>query len=243
MEPPVFLIGTYHKTGTVWMRDSAIAAAQALDWPLFEGADGFNGPGIYFDDHTAFPAPLLKAATGGFRLIRDPRDVVIAGEQVHRRGKEAWLLEPQDRYGGRSYRDALLATGSPHDALVFEMDGAAGDTIRAMVSHSDTAPLARARYETLADDASGVETRALLAAAGLIGSSLDAFLEAIAAHAPYAGGRVSLNQVRSGHIALWQGVFDQALGRAFQARFPDALERLGYEHDTAWLTHLPVDVL
>jgi len=131
----VILVGTYHKTGTVWMMKTFREIAGALDIPFTvkERDEAIEvRPGIYFDSHCLFTEAQLKAADGGFRMIRDPRDVIISGTFYHIKAAEDWLRKPQIRFDGLSYAEAISKEPADHARFVFEMKYVARRTIAGM---------------------------------------------------------------------------------------------------------------
>ncbi len=246
---PVRCIGTYHKTGTVWMsrvfRDVAeTIGAGFID--LREAGGSKISPHkntIYLDDHSQFPAAFLKQKVKGIRIIRDPRDVVISGAHYHAKSKEGWLHVGRPFFDGKTYAEMITGFDAMADRYLFEMDNVAADTISNMVdAKGDEAQrtfleknFRTVKYEKLIDDRELREFRKVCrylklpfkaAAPAFVNNSLFANKDAVSGHG------------RSGKKQQWKSVFDQKLGRAFADRHQHSLEVLGYEKDDSWVESL-----
>ena len=177
MQHDILLIGTYHKTGTVWMEQVFMHLCRRL-------AIAFTGtnlrrepieptPGIYLDDHSAFPESLLNAAHVGFRMIRDPRDVIISGAHYHARANEAWLHEIRTDGSGKSYQQILCGFDNLTDKLLFEMNNTAKATCREMVADKRRlADFLTVHYETWMTDTSMEHFAATLGKLGFQASEI-----------------------------------------------------------------------
>jgi hypothetical protein len=154
-----WVFATDHKTGTVWQMNMSRAFSQELgshvDWVSYrENPSVESTPDrdyvVFFERSYLCPQsrwpdhPHLR----GIRMVRDPRDVIISGAEYHARGIEAWLHEPDERFNGLSYSEALQALESRVDRLRFEMRNCATETIREMARLSDPRLLI-VRYEDL----------------------------------------------------------------------------------------------
>lgn len=245
---PIRCIGTYHKTGTVWMqrvfRD--VAAAIGSDFVDLREADAAAVPQkntIYLEDHAQFPAAFLTRKVRGFRIVRDPRDVVISGAHYHAKSKEAWLHEPKPFFDGKTYAEMINGFDAMADRYLFEMENVAADTIAGMTdAKGDKVQMQfleqnflTVKYEKLVEDEALVEFKKICRHLKLpIRKSAPAFL----AHSLFANKDAVGRHGRSGKKQQWKTVFDQKLGRAFADRHQRSLEILGYETDDSWIESL-----
>lgn len=244
MKHDVLLIGTYHKTGTVWMQRAFEPVAEALGLRyagthLDAGATVFPA-GIYHDDHARFSDAILATDHAGFRMVRDPRDVVISGAHYHVKSHEPWLHMPREGLDGRTYQQAILSLPSWPERYDFEMRHTAKKTTRKMVNDFVRVPyFLLVRYETWMTDASLADFTAILSALGFSTREVET-AAAIFQRVSLFGGREGADDhVRSGRVAQWRQVFTKALAEQFLEIYDDALIRLGYEENHDWVLALP----
>ena len=174
MQYPIVLAGTYHKTGTLWIHRVMRGTARALGIDYHMNFYQNNrldtkppAPSILFDDHALFPEQLAAYEVVGFRMIRDPRDVVISGAHYHLRSDEEWLHCPEDHLGGQSYSQAINASGGGQAQYCFEMQHTAADTIKQMTEPSEfVSTFQTVRYEDLMVDTDFSRFKALVKALG-----------------------------------------------------------------------------
>ena len=234
------IISTHHKSGTVWMAMTFRAIAGALGLPC-HGLSGKNARepvprSVCFvrDIHSQW-FDLDHRASGDrvLHVIRDPRDIVISAMHYHRKAPEKWLHRPDERFGGKSYQQALNDLSDDKARYIFEMDYGSAWTIRNMCAW----PYGRedcfeTKYETLLADGEAEFTRAVRHLGlrdGEVDTAVDAFLEnslASGSRHKRGGGHP---HIRSGAPEQWRAVYDDELRAAFMDRFPEALLRLGYE--------------
>jgi len=246
---PIRCIGTYHKTGTVWMSRVFRDVADAIDAEFVDLRET-GGPTtrpdkntLYLDDHSQFPSTFLRHRVRGIRIVRDPRDVVISGAHYHAKSAERWLHVGRPFFDGKTYAEMITSFDAMADRYLFEMDNVAADTISNMVDAKGDAAqrtfleknFRTMKYEKLIDDRQLREFRKVCrhlrlpfkkAAPAFIAHSLFANKDAVSGHG------------RSGKKQQWKSVFDQKLGRAFADRHQRALEVLGYEKDDSWVEGL-----
>jgi len=249
MEYSVICIGTYHKTGTVWMQGIFQAAAEQLgiafvgsDLSAYAEATAPVAAGIYFDDHCRVPTALQGSATRGFRLVRDPRDVVISGAHYHSKSTEPWLQRPIDRLGDRSYQQALIDQGDWLNRYAFEMEQTAAATTDHMVADIslESGSFRTVRYEDLiCPDGGEACFSNLLEFLGFDASETD-IVTGLYRQQSLAGGKsVDRRHARSGKSQQWKSVYSRALAQKFVDLHGDALLALGYEKNHRWLEALP----
>jgi hypothetical protein len=248
-------VGTYHKTGTVWMERVFRAFARRTGTrlikagPPLEADDEVSWPElndhrrvIALDMHsTRAPAVQRKSRFRGMRVVRDPRDQLISSTRYHLRGSEAWLHEPEDRFDGRTYHEVLHALPTWREQLLFDMHGSSKRNIDRMVRFDDSPSNVRTiTYEALMTGGLDEFSR-LFEFFGLRRFARRVALQCAAANSLFSNPALAADpHISSGAVAQWPGVFDRGLAESFLELHPTALERLGYEATNDWMASLPV---
>ena len=235
----VLLIGTHHKTGTVWMRELFETIAARLGGVLLRlgrhepvdlDACRRDSPlTVLFQDHALFGE--LRGAEGarGIHLVRDPRDVLISAANYHGWSHEPWLHEPRKKLRGQTYQQAIRALDFP-DSIRFEMQRSGKACIREMLSLERGDLFTDVRLEDLMLATRG-EAAAWFSSLGFVGKEVGQCVEAFVASRiePGAGSSIGLRQhVQNADCAQWCYLYDPALLLSFREQFGDAAERLGY---------------
>ena len=164
------LIGTHHKTGTVWLGSVFRVFAKLMNIEfynisksyidpdekknLFKHINEFNSKAIYFDHHSKFPdIPIKnKHLFKGIHIIRDPKDVLISGTLYHAWSEEKWLHIPQDKFNGMTYQEKINAFDNIEDKIEFEMNYSSKNTIKSMVNFKTKNIYLNIKFETLMID-------------------------------------------------------------------------------------------
>lgn len=242
---PLIVVCTHHKTGSVWMANifRALKRHEKLQLHAKSQAELPQTADIFLQDHSKVDLKALQArfpqrGVRAVHVIRDPRDVVISGGFYHVKTVEKWANNPKKEYGGKSYRQAISAQPTDHDKLVFEMDHAGGKTIREMLAwdYSLKDISFEARYEDLIVDRDLKVFTPMMQFLGFEGARLETALKFVRDLSLFGGaaGSDPADHIRSGEGRQWVNVFTPELKAAFKQRFPDALQRLGYESSTDW---------
>lgn len=239
-------VGTYHKTGTVWIKRVMRDLAKAIDVPFHENklrdqksAAGMPDAGIHMDDHCYFPDVDWKISPVGFRMIRDPRDVVISGAHYHTRSEESWLHVSREDLGGKSYQQAINAYDDIQDRYLFEMNHVGGHTIRCMAqANSFVSALESVRYENLMQDADFSQFRGLVASLGLEQREQEAAVKAFRKHSLVGDAKsTGKHGTSGGKLGRWKTAFSRKTAEIFADRYGEALVSLGYEQDNSWIEY------
>lgn len=226
---PYLFVGTHHKTGTVWLETVFKRFAQ-LSSTTFRNIRRDDlivrdrPREIAFDDHCAFEDFDLSKGRG-FRMIRDPRDVLISAMHYHRRSSEKWLHQP--RADGRTYQETINAF-SDEDALLFEIDESAGRAIAEMIRFDGGETVKTIHYEDYIDDSDMEKWFALLRWSGLRSADLILALQALYEESLFGLKRKG-GHIRSGSKRQWQDKLSDRVLARLEERFPAALKTLGYE--------------
>lgn len=244
MKHDVLLIGTYHKTGTVWLQRVFMDLAARLEIPFTESHSAPEGSempkGIYLDGHSRFSGALLTGHPAGFRMIRDPRDVVISGAHYHMKSEEAWLHEPLGVLGGHTYQQAIMAEPDAAARYIFEARQVANATTLDMVGDCDRlSGFVTVRYEDWMTDETMAGFAAVMAQMGLIDQECDLAKQVFHRWSLFGRGNKADAHARSGKVAQWRTVFTRPIAEAFLEVHGDALITLGYETDHDWVLALP----
>ncbi|PCI60935.1 MAG: hypothetical protein COB37_09020 [Kordiimonadales bacterium] len=248
MQNKAVLIGTYHKTGTVWMLGVFERALAELGLPFVrENIAAILSAGqsaVFFQDHCRFDRDLITAETRGFRMIRDPRDVVISAAHYHTKSDEKWLHVAREKFGNKTYHQAINAKEGWHEKYRFEMqpNWGSGSTIRKMVLDKvlECDAFRTVRYETMIDPVGGdVAFSELLKFLGFEAGEQAVIMARFKDNRLANIDAAAHSHVRSGKTAQWRTKYTKALAEDFIAIHGDALIALGYETDHAWADTLP----
>lgn len=247
-------IGTYHKTGTVWMRKTFESLTRRLGLNLYrmsrhqtkwkteadlkalyaghlaelraEGRCGF-----FFDSHSMFPADMDWSGFRGFRVVRDPRDVVLSAIGYHGRSGEKWLHVPKPEWGGMTYAQKINSIAGFDDKIRFELDNSAGRVVARMVAGCDL-DFETVRYEDLIADRDMVFWTGLMGRLGLDPAETEAARQAFWDNSLFgklAEADQAPRHVSDGGIAQWKRKLSAAQIGLIEARFGDQIAQLGYE--------------
>ena len=154
---PLILVGTHHKTGTVWMRRLFEGFCAVLGERLHSGRqqDLPRSAHVFLQNHSRFDVAALGRSYRGLHVIRDPRDVLISAARYHARASESWLHVRRLRFWGLTYQEVIRRKRSLHEAILFEMDHAGRNAICEMLVWDRTrAEFCTAKYEDLIEDQS-----------------------------------------------------------------------------------------
>lgn len=245
MKHDTLLVGTYHKTGTVWLQRVFIDVAEKLAVPFAEGHNAQNEDqqftGIFMDGHCRFSDSLLEGEHVGFRMIRDPRDVVISGAHYHMKSEETWLHDPLPALGGQTYQQAILAEPDTAARYIFEARQVANATTRDMVRDCERlGEFVTVRYESwMADETMSGFTN-VMGKMGLTADECDVAKQAFYRWSLFGRGNKVDDHARSGKVAQWRTVFTRPIADAFLEVHGDALIALGYEPNHDWVLALPI---
>lgn len=244
MKHDLFLIGSYHKTGTVWLQRVFSDAAQRMGFDFIENSRESTGQkpksGFYADHHCRFSDDIIGANHVGFRMIRDPRDVVVSGAHYHMKSDETWLHEPLSALGGKTYAEAINAQPDMQARYIFEAQQVANATTREMVADAERLPsLSTVRYEDWIVDETMQNFTGVMRCLGLDEQECTLARQAFYRWSLFGkGGNVDAH-ARSGKTQQWRSVFTRAVGDAFLEVHGDALIALGYEQNHDWVSALP----
>jgi len=250
--PAVLVHGAHHKVGTVWFQRvlSTVAGFYGLRFTEVPESDGAPGraiiPGrdidlVVYDRANDFrPQDFAGRDCRASHLIRDPRDIVVSGYHYHLRTAEAWVLEPQERYGGLSYQ-AFLHSVDEHDGLLAEIERCARSTLADMDRWTYSRPgILELRYEDAVRDEVATFSR-LFRFYGFDDAAVAQGLRIVDGFSRRGGSPAGDTDphVRSGQPGEWRRVFGGDHVDLFKELTGDLVVRLGYEEEPNWSTTDP----
>jgi hypothetical protein len=252
------LVGTHHKTGTVWMASVFREISQKLAVPyldlnnvgvpwraaaerrevLRDFVSRAPGKVIVFEAHSHFPDlaaidPQYRAHFRGLHMIRDPRDVAISAASYHAMAPEPWLHVPQAKFGGLSYQEKNKSFPSVKEKILFELDNANRRIVRQMVTFENQDVFRDVKYEDMIEDIKLTAWQEILSYLGFEESEMTTVLEAVWDNSLFGGKQSHGAHIMSGATEQWRHVFDADLLTEYTNRFGAELVKLGYPPATA----------
>lgn len=194
-------------------------------------------PGVFFDYHSAIPdLSACKASRGarGIHLVRDPRDMLISAVRYHLKSTEAWLDEPDAKWGGRSFRQKLSSYPQYTDQLRFEMDTHMGRTIRNMAEFDTQGVFRNVRYEDLIVDEDMMRFHELCLWLGLTGLEIIRALRVYWGCSVFGQLRTAAQSGSHGHIVnsaarQWETALSPGALDSIQRELGSQIAALGYD--------------
>ena len=230
------LLGTHHKTGTVWMASVFGSVSKKTGLNFYKGGKE-NLPerfDIWHEDHSRFGNYLSNDDYQGLHIIRDPRDVIVSACFYHQKSDEPLLHVPRDEFGGLTYQQKLCSLGNIDEQLLFEMKYSAGANIRDMVEWDYSNPnFMNIKYEDLLADTHLLLFHRIFSFLGFPAEALPVALRAAYDNSLFSG-KVFSAHVQSGQTARWKRYFKPVHKERFHELFGDTLIKLGYEASSDW---------
>jgi len=236
--PWKILVGTHHKTGTVWLnsvfRNICIShqlkyRESDLDTPEDDQYD------VLFHNASKFDNTTLSQLFRGIHVIRDPRDIIVSGCFYHLRSDEAWLFTPQHYLNGRTYKDTICQLENLDEQLLFEMENHGTWTISQICSWNYKNPsFFEVKYEELIEDSTLLIFRDIFLFLGFPRSSLPNLLSIAYQNSIFSLNYQNSQHIRSGKPNDWKQYFKPRHKEKFLELFGNVLIDLGYEKDNSW---------
>jgi Sulfotransferase domain len=231
------LVGTHHKTGTVWLKSIFRTICSEYSLHYFEGEqpDAPAQCDVFFQDHSRFELDLFESPIRGLHIIRDPRDIIVSGCFYHQKSKEQWLHKPRKALLGRTYHETISSAKTLEDKIFFEMEHAGRVTIEEITRWDYTSPsFCELKYEDLIRDTDLMVFHKAFSFLGFPGSILPGALAIAFSKSLFSNQPSASNHIRSGEVAQWEQYFTRSHKERFLELFGDVLIRLGYENNNDW---------
>lgn len=246
MSPPLnhkVLVGTHHKTGTVWMMNifRKIAEQYALKFVTHSASSERMMPesdfDIFLEDHSRFDLENVDEGYRGLHIIRDPRDIIVSGCFYHLKSDEAWLHRKREGFGGMTYQEKISSFSCLNDQILFEMENAACRGIKNISSWNYQNPyFIEIKYENLIRDVDLKTFRRVFEFLGFKSAETRSLLEIAYNNSLFSNRLKKTKHIRSGRARQWKTLFTQQHRARFVELFGDVLVQLGYEEDNEqWL--------
>jgi hypothetical protein len=235
--PHIILVGTHHKTGTVWMLKIFREIAVELNMRFSIGSGETLPPNtdIFLGDHSRFALKSLQVDYRGLHVIRDPRDRIVSGCFYHQKANEPWLHERKAALDGLTYQEKINSYASFDDKLLFEIEHSGKFGVYEMLRWNYENPnFFEVKYENLINDKNLFLFHQIFTFLGFSGKTIPRILEIAHNNSLFSDNIPKSVHVRSGESGQWKQYFKPVHRRRFVELFGDALIRLGYEKNNAW---------
>lgn len=231
------LVGTHHKTGTVWMSTIFKRVSNKFGLKFF-AKNQENLPedfDIFLENHSKFNFDKLAVRYKGIHIIRDPRDVIISACFYHTKSKEKWLHIKKQEWGGLTYQEKINSYNSLDDQILFEMENSSFKNILDMVQwdYSNLAFI-EIQYEEIILDKDLLLFHKILVFLGFSGKNIPEILNIIYNSSLFSDSFEKPEHIRSGKAGQWQDYFKSKHKTKFVDLYGDALIKLGYENNNNW---------
>ena len=235
--PNKILVGSHHKTGTVWMRKVFSCICERSELKFFAGKqehlpEDFN---VFMQNHSRFIPEKFSDPVRGLHIIRDPRDRIVSGMFYHQKSKESWLHKPMKELGGVTYQEKINSFGNIEDKLMFEMEHSGRWGIEEMLEwdYSDERFM-NVKYEDLIVDHNLLLFHKIFTFLGFPGSFMPVCLDCAYKNSLFSGNIEKSVHVRSGKSSQWKTHFTSDHKKRFVELFGEATVQLGYEANNSW---------
>lgn len=256
------IIGTHHKTGTVWMRDILKDIARGCgfhfvryprslkNWEEAQRKAVSQKGALLRIDEKSHIRPVDRTSATVMHLVRDPRDVLVSATHYHQKSTENFLMRPWGRKThDKSYKDYIKALETFEDKARFEMSAYTSRVFADMQSWDpEIGHSIEVKYEDLIQDKSLSLFRHVFDTAGFDTQETLTALEIVWDRSLFGGMADQARQkqvvregtahIRNGHSGQWINCFTYQLACEFRDLYQPLLEKLGYEANGAWVDHL-----
>lgn len=231
------LVGTHHKTGTVWMKNIFSQSCSKLKLNFFNGKieQSPSDFDVLLQEHSQFTLDSIDTEYKGLHIIRDPRDIVISGCFYHQKAHEKWLHIPQDKFGGLTYQEKIKSYDTLEDKILFEMENSSLWNIQSIVNWNYTNPaFIEVKYEDLIADVDLLLFHQIFTFLGFSGQFVPEMLKIAYSNSLFSGNLRKTVHVRAGKEKQWEKYFTPKHKAKFLELYDDALIKLGYENNNDW---------
>ena len=237
--PNKILVGTHHKSGTVWLESVFRSVCEYYDLIFCKSnqVSNSNPPSkfdIFQQHHSQFDLEAIQSPYRGVHIIRDPRDLIVSGCFYHQKSSEKWLHRPNDQWQGLTYQEKINSYNNFDDKLLFEMENSAQRNINRILSWNYHNPqFYEIKYERLIKDFDLLLFHEIFSFLGFPGSAIPNVLM-IAYKNSLFSGDITSTHIRSGKTSQWKQYFKPIHKKRFIELFDDCLVKLDYEVNNEW---------
>ena len=231
------LVGTHHKTGTVWMKNIFSQSCSKLKLKFFNGKIEQSPPdfNVILEHHSQFDLENINTNYKGLHIIRDPRDIIISGCFYHQKSHEKWLHNSQDKFGGLTYQEKINSYDTLDDKILFEMENSSLWNINAIINWDYANPaFLEVRYENLITDIDLLLFHKIFTFLGFSGQVIPDMLKIAYSNSIFSGNLRKSVHVRAAKEKQWEKYFKPKHKARFLELYGDALIKLGYENSHEW---------
>lgn len=231
------VVGTHHKTGTVWMSGIFNKICKEFGLNFYSGEqkkrpDDFD---VFFQSHSKFDLEQPPVEYRGLHLIRDPRDRIVSGCFYHQKSNEEWLHIKKDEFGGLTYQEKINSFKSLDDQIMFEMQNSGLRGIREMLDWNyNNQKFYEVKYEDLISDKNLILFHKIYTFLGFPGKVIPQLLGISYENSLFSNQLKKSVHLRSGKKGQWENYFTPKHKAIFIELFGDALLKLGYESNHDW---------
>lgn len=231
------LVGTHHKTGTVWMKNIFSQSCSQLKLKFYNGQLEQSPPdfNVLLEEHSQFDFDRLNTEYKGLHIIRDPRDIIISGCFYHQKAHEKWLHISEDKFGGLTYQEKINSYDALDDKILFEMENSSLWNIQAITNWNYTNPaFFEVKYENLIADIDLLLFHKIFTFLGFSGQFIPGMLKIAYKNSIFSGNLRKSVHVRAAKEKQWEKYFKPQHKTKFVELYGDALIKLGYENSNDW---------
>ena len=247
------LVGTHHKTGTMWMfnifqtfgQRAGIAFLNFSEHCRHLGIVGDRCDQLLFGYGLAFDGIILADHAEGFRtlspllprnrarmfhVVRDPRDIAISAANYHLISDEPWLHVPDVGFGGMTYQEKISSYDSFDDRVLFEIEHSSFATVTEIRGLLGVDGVEVFKYEDLMRWPETFER--MFDYCGFHADYKQLFMQAVQEHSFFGDADVEHSRHGSdGRVEQWREKLSGSTRSAVEQAFGDVIDRLGYPRD------------
>lgn len=244
------MVGTHHKTGTVWMLEIFRSFGKRAGIPVLNFSRHCEELGIELDRcdellfgyGLAFDGIILANHAEGFGLlsrnlpknrarmfhvVRDPRDIVISSANYHVTSEEPWLHVPDAAFGGMTYQEKISTYDSFDERVLFEIENVSAHTVAGIRSLLGIDDIRIFKYEDLMSEPETFEQ--LFDFCGFDARHKQHFMKSVYDHSYFGETSAEDSEHGSdGRIEQWREKLSSRTRLAAEQAFGDVIKRLDY---------------
>jgi Sulfotransferase domain len=233
----LILIGTHHKTGTVWLIRifAKLCKQYGLNYTRGQITEIPADCDVFHQVHSSYTLNAIDRPFKGVHIIRDPRDRIISGVFYHLKSDELWLHVKDEQYDGMTYQEKLRSFPSLSEQIMFEMENSAHRDILDMIKWDYTNEhFIDVKFEDLMADNDLILFHEIFSFLGIKGHAIPTALSIAWRNSLFSGKVKYSAHIRSGKPREWAEYFTNDHKARFVELFGDALIHLGYEDNNDW---------